>query len=207
MKSENLSQVRICFVGESFVNGTGDPECLGWTGRICANANKKGHDITYYNLGIREETTQVLKHRWYNEVKYRLPKEYDGRIVFCFGVNDTTIKNGNPRVSLINSILNTRGILSQAKELYPILMVSPLPMLDNDQNTRIEELSNYFARICQELNIPYLNAFSALKQSTIWFDEVRGYDQAHPRERGYQVLADIVQHWDAWLDWFPSMDN
>ena len=204
MKSENLSQIRICFVGESFVNGTGDPECLGWTGRICVDANKKGHDITYYNLGVRGETTEALKHRWYNEVNYRLPKEYDGRVVFSFGVNDTTIENGNLRVSLVNSILNAREILSQAKQLYPVLMVSPVPMLDNDQNTRIAELSKYFARICRELNIPYLDVFPTLKQSTIWFDEVQDYDKAHPRAKGYQVLADIVQNWDAWLKWFPN---
>jgi hypothetical protein len=61
MKLEHLPQVRICFVGESFVNGAGDPECLGWTGRICVNANKKGYDITYYNLGVRRETSTELK--------------------------------------------------------------------------------------------------------------------------------------------------
>jgi lysophospholipase L1-like esterase len=204
VKSENLSQVRVCFVGESFVNGAGDPECLGWTGRVCVDANKKGHDITYYNLGIRRETTEGLKHRWYNEVTSRLPKEYDGRVVFSFGVNDTTIENGTPRVSLLNSILNAREILSQAKQLYPVLMVSPPPMLDADRNIRIEELSQYFARSCKDLNIPYLDAFSILKQSTVWFNEVQAYDKAHPRANGYQVLANIVKNWDAWLDWFPN---
>lgn len=32
--------MRICFIGDSFVNGTGDPECLGWAGRICVTARK-----------------------------------------------------------------------------------------------------------------------------------------------------------------------
>jgi hypothetical protein len=31
MNSLQLSEIRICFVGDSFVNGTGDPQCLGWT--------------------------------------------------------------------------------------------------------------------------------------------------------------------------------
>jgi hypothetical protein len=53
MSEKYKSQIRICFLGESFVNGTGDQEYLGWTGRICVNAHKKGHDITYYNLGVR----------------------------------------------------------------------------------------------------------------------------------------------------------
>jgi lysophospholipase L1-like esterase len=203
VKLKNLPSVRICFVGDSFVNGTGDPECLGWTGRACIGANKKGYDITYYNLGVRRETTEALKQRWLSEVTYRLPPEYNGRVVFSFGVNDTVIENGKTRVSLLNSILNTRQILSEARQLYPVLMVGTPPILDNDQNTRIAELSKYFARICKELSIPYLDIFPVLKQSTVWFDEVVAYDQAHPRAKGYQVLAEMIQNWDAWLQWFP----
>ena len=84
MNSRYLPEVRICFVGDSFVNGTGDPECLGWTGRICVNANKKGYDITYYNLGIRRDTSTDIAKRWLQEVSLRLPKEYDGRVVQHF---------------------------------------------------------------------------------------------------------------------------
>jgi hypothetical protein len=28
--------IRICFFGDSIVNGTGDDACLGWVGRICS---------------------------------------------------------------------------------------------------------------------------------------------------------------------------
>lgn len=205
MKSEHLPEVRICFVGESFVNGTGDPECLGWTGRVCRGANQKGYDITYYNLGVRRETSEELKQRWLSEVTYRLQPEYNGRVVFSFGVNDTVLQGGKTRVSFLNSILNARQILSEAKQQYPVLMVGPPPMLDNDQNVRIAELSEYYARTCNSLDIPYLNIFPLLKQSTVWFDEVGTYDKAHPRARGYQVLADLVQNWDAWSNWFPAI--
>jgi hypothetical protein len=36
--SDAPKEIRICFIGESFVNGTGDPEFLGWTGRVCRHA-------------------------------------------------------------------------------------------------------------------------------------------------------------------------
>jgi lysophospholipase L1-like esterase len=85
------SPMRICFVGDSFVNGTGDPECLGWAGRICAVARREGYDITYYNLGVRRETSADIKSRWQNEVTCRLSQGEYGRIIFSFGVNDTTI--------------------------------------------------------------------------------------------------------------------
>ena len=203
MQLEHLLQVRICFVGESFVNGTGDPECLGWTGRLCVDANKKGYDITYYNLGVRRETSTELKNRWLQEVSYRLPKICDGRIVFSFGVNDTTIENGKTRVEVTESVENICTILSAAKQLYPVLMVSPPPCADQEQNYRIANLSKEFAGVCHKLKVPYLDVFPILEKSNIWIDEARTNDGAHPRAAGYAEFAKIVQNWAAWLDWFP----
>ena len=199
-----MNEVRICFVGESFVNGTGDPECLGWAGRISVNANKKGYDITYYNLVVRRETSSELKNRLLREVSYRLPKEYDGRVVFSFGTNDTTIENGKTRIEVKDSIANARSILSTAKQLYPILMVSPPPIADQEQNYRISSLSQQFALVCSEINVPYLDIFSRLDKLNVWLKEVQGNDGAHPRAAGYQEFAYIVQNWKPWLTWFPA---
>jgi lysophospholipase L1-like esterase len=205
VNSEKSSQARICFLGESFVNGTGDPECLGWTGRICADANRKGNNITYYNLGVRRETTTELKQRCLTEVKYRLPAECDGKVVFSFGVNDTYIENDASRVSLINSIINTREILKTTKALYPVLMVSPPPVLELEHNHKIRELSKHFDLICKRLQIPYLDVFSDLEKSQIWKEEIRDNDGSHPRAKGYTAFAKLVEKWDAWLKWFPDV--
>nr|WP_313940896.1 MULTISPECIES: GDSL-type esterase/lipase family protein [Calothrix] len=202
MTEKSPSQMRICFLGESFVNGTGDLECLGWTGRICVNAQKKGHEITYYNLGVRRETSTELRNRWHREATYRLPKECDGRVVFSFGVNDTTIENGKTRVAVEDSIDNIHNILSQAQQLYPVLMVSPPPCTDEAQNQRIANLVQEFGLVCQELNIPYLNIFQYLQKSTIWREEARNYDGAHPRACGYEEFAQLVDRWEAWKNWF-----
>jgi lysophospholipase L1-like esterase len=202
---KHLPEVRICFVGDSFVNGTGDPECLGWTGRICVNANKKGYDITYYNLGIRRDTSTDIANRWLQEVLLRLPKEYDGRIVFSFGLNDTTVENGKTRVEFTKSIENTYKILSEAKQLYPVLMVGPAPYVDTEDNQtkqRTADLSKQFALVCHELNVPYLDVFSILEKSNIWIDEAKANDGAHPRAGGYAEFAQIVENWEAWLNWF-----
>lgn len=32
----------ICFVGDFFINGTGDSAYLGWSGHVCAAANQRG---------------------------------------------------------------------------------------------------------------------------------------------------------------------
>ena len=202
MTSKPSKEIRICFLGESFVNGTGDPEYLGWTGRVCKDANRRGFDVTHYNLGVRGETSTELKKRWLQEVSYRLPKEYDGRVVFCFGTNDTSIENGKTRVSLQNSITNLQDILSLAKNLYPVLTISPSPIDDNEQNQRSSDLSQEFATVCNGLNVPYLDVFPELIKSNIWMDEVKNNDGAHPRTGGYQIFAEIVQSWSGWLNWF-----
>jgi lysophospholipase L1-like esterase len=208
--SKYRPQIRICFLGESFVNGTGDPKFLGWTGRICVDAYRKGYDITFYNLGVRGETSTELRQRWLREVSYRLPKEYDGRVVFSFGVNDTTLVNRKPRVELAESIENARSILSTTKQLYPVLMVGPPPCADEEQdkrNGRIANLSKQFALVCDELDVPYLDIFPILERSNIWQDEARANDGAHPRAAGYAEFAEIVQSWDGWLNWFPPFSS
>ena len=186
------------------MNGTGDSECLGWAGRICQDGFSKGFEITYYNLGVRRETSTELRKRWLQEVSYRLPQQYNGRVVFSFGANDTTIENGKTRVALQDSITNLQDILSIAKDLYPVLVISPPPIDDKEQNQRISDLSKEFASVCNQLNVPYLNVFPELIESDIWMNEVKQYDGAHPRAAGYQVFAEIVQNWQGWLNWLDS---
>ena len=86
--------IRICFIGDSLVNGTGDEAALGWAGRLCAMANASDIPVTYYNLGIRRDTSKDILLRWESECTLRLPDSCDGRIVLSCGVNDTVIENG-----------------------------------------------------------------------------------------------------------------
>lgn len=56
--------VRICFVGDSFMQGTCDPDCLGWPGRVCRAAIQSGVGMTCYNLGVRRDTSADILRRW-----------------------------------------------------------------------------------------------------------------------------------------------
>jgi lysophospholipase L1-like esterase len=193
--------MRICFVGDSFVNGTGDPDYLGWTGRICRVARKKGIDITYYNLGVRRNTSTDIAVRWLEEVSRRLPEGCNGKVVFSFGVNDTTIEEGKSRIKFEGSIENTYKILTDAQPLFPILMVSPPPVPDSEQNLRVAELSAQFKRICCQLNVPYLDVFHPLQASTVWLKEAAVNDGYHPGSAGYSEFARLVEDWSSWLSW------
>ena len=108
--------IRICFIGDSLVNGTGDEAALGWAGRLCAMTNASDIPVTYYNLGIRRNTSKDILLRWESECTLRLPDFCDGRIVLSCGVNDTAIENGKVRVNFAESCANVRAILRGAKQ-------------------------------------------------------------------------------------------
>lgn len=91
--------IRICFIGDSFVNGTGDETFLGWAGRLCANAKPADASLTFYNLGVRRNTSTDILQRWEQECALRLPGNCDGRIVLSCGVNDMVLENGKTRVA------------------------------------------------------------------------------------------------------------
>jgi acyl-CoA thioesterase-1 len=104
---------RICFFGDSFVNGTGDDDGLGWVGRVVAKARQSGCDVTAYNLGIRGDTSADVAARWRSEASSRLPPNCNGRLVFSFGANDC-VSQGSPRVSRMDSLAHLESIITAA---------------------------------------------------------------------------------------------
>ena len=192
--------MRICFIGDSFVNGTGDPTCLGWTGRICAAARRAGHDVTHYNLGIRGNTSTHIAKRWRRETDLRLPPDLDGRLVFSYGVNDCILENGVPPA---HTLANTKAILAEATLWKPTLFVGP-PPADPSVNPQIQSLSQALAALCEEANVPYLDTFLPLCQSAPWLNEAAANDGAHPGQGGYEALAALVLAWSGWTAWFSD---
>ena len=198
-----MAELRVCFLGESYVNGTGDPECLGWAGRVCRAAVRRGHDVTCYNLGIRRETTAELRARWRQEAERRQAAATDCRVVFSFGVNDTAVERGQVRVPPAASLEHARAMLAEARDHYPVLLVGPPPVADAAHTARIARLSEQLAAVAARLDVPYLEVCAPLRASRTWMREVRAGDGAHPGAAGYAALARLVEAWLAWRTWVP----
>lgn len=191
--------MRICFIGDSFVNGVGDPLCLGWVGRICAQAKERGVDLTAYNLGIRRDTSRDIAVRWRAEAMARQPAELPGLLVFSFGANDCCPDEAcGVRVPLADSVATARRILAEARALRPTLMVGPPPIDDDAINARTQALIAELSRLCGDLAVPFLDTFPPLSASPVWAAEVRAGDGAHPAAGGYDALAAVVGQWPAW---------
>jgi acyl-CoA thioesterase I len=200
--------MRICFIGDSFVNGTGDDACLGWTGRICAHARQRGREITLYNLGVRRDTSADIAQRWQREDRARLSPEHDGRLVFSFGVNDCiSEQSGSGRIVESASLAFARSILVTASAWLPTLMIGPPPTADPELNQCVERLSTRLKELCEDLSIPFLSTWNHLISSDIWMREVAAVDGAHPNGAGYAILADLVLNWQPWQSWIMSHDS
>ncbi|HEX2604034.1 MAG TPA: GDSL-type esterase/lipase family protein [Oxalicibacterium sp.] len=200
MKSPATADYRICFVGDSFVQGAGDPLCLGWVGRLAQHAIVSGIALTHYNLGIRRDTSRDIAARWLQECTPRLPDSSENRLVFSFGVNDTVMENGQRRIPEEESVENFCAILEKAAARFPFLVIGPPPLPDDAHNIRIEALDHRFALAAATRGIPYLSVFEPLKTDEHWLTEAGDNDGAHPHRLGYDRLAALVHAWDRW--WF-----
>ena len=180
------------------MQGTSDPLCLGWVGRVTQDAVARGINLTHYNLGIRRDTSRDIAARWEQECAARLPSDCEQLVVFSFGVNDTSIYEGILRVPEEESLANCRSILKRASARYQTLMIGPPPMPDAPHNRRVAQLDKQFADIAVGLNVPYLSVWEALRKDEHWLKEAIANDLAHPGEQGYGSLARLIRNWEAW---------
>lgn len=207
---------RLCFVGDSYVNGTGDPEGLGWRGRLVALAGRRGHAPTHYDLGVRGDTSAMVRARWRAEAEARFPAGCDGRLVFSFGLNDAAHLHGiGLHVPPAQSAAVAAAMLAEAAAWRPSLWVGPPPaneqmspmtplpgMTVSFSDDRVADLNRRYAAVAEALGVPYLDIFSALRGDAAYMRSQREGDGLHCGADGYRMIAEIVDTWPAWRAWF-----
>lgn len=189
--------MHLYFVGDSYVNGYGDAEYLGWAGRVCTLAAERNIDVTYYNLGIRGAATPELRRFWKDEVQRRVGGEKQAGVVFSFGTNDCHIESGRRRITRGETLANCRGILADAAARFPIVMVGPPESLDADSMVELTATNADFKGECEKLKVPYLDMFELGKSMVQKRADARGLDGWHPNAAWYSEMAVIVDSWPA----------
>ena len=213
-----MRDLRICFVGDSYINGTGDEQCLGWIGRLCARRFTRQFRLTFYDLGIRGATTDEIRARWKAECAPRLQPGADNRIVLQFGINDVAeIVGSGRRVEENASVDNATAIARQASDLGPTLWVglppanvacSPMRPSEGLEITFSQDtamaLNQRFKALAATLGIPYLDIQTKLLANQDYMASLTRGDRMHCDGSGYAIMADLVDGWEAWARWFEA---
>ncbi|MEM7444801.1 MAG: GDSL-type esterase/lipase family protein [Pseudomonadota bacterium] len=213
-----MRDLRICFVGDSYINGTGDEQCLGWVGRLCERRFSRQFRLTFYDLGIRGATTEEIRGRWRTECESRLQSGSDNRIVLQFGINDVAeIVGSGRRVEEDASVANARAIVSQASDLFPTLWVgfppaniacSPMRPSEGLEISFSQEtamaLNGRYMALAAELGVPYLDIQTPLLANKDYMDSLTRGDRMHCDGSGYAIMANLIDRWGAWADWFEG---
>jgi lysophospholipase L1-like esterase len=184
------NQIEIFFIGDSYVNGFGDSRKLGWAGRVSLEIERKGFEITHYNLGIKGDTSRDILNRWEQEVAIRNRVELETLFIFSFGTNDI-----NMEMDIEESISNSHKILEKAHKMGRLLFVGPPPIIDKEFNKKLEKLDDAFHKLGNRLGIPYLSLYKELSKKKDWFEKMDRVDDFHPSDIGHQVIANLILEW------------
>lgn len=194
---EGPRDIGLCFVGDGFVAGYGDPKALGWVSRVVGRTTTQDADLTAYNLGVRDDSSADVMQRWRSECAPRWAGRSERRLVVGVGARDVPAG-----VSTARSRLNLANVLDEAATSgIATFVVGPTPTLDADTNARIEVLAGAQADVCDRRNVPFVDCFRPLVHHDQWLSDLAAGDGVHPGQAGYGLIAWLVLHygWQRWL--------
>lgn len=194
------------FWGDSITLGVNDPKGYGWVGQFF-NGIIDNHDLpvpptTFYNLGVRKHSSREIRERWVTELSNRQFPSARNYLIFCFGTVDTVLVNGTPNVCNDESVSNARSILSAAKELGDVLLMSAPPVKDKGHSDRISTLMLGYAQVCTEIDVPFLDIFTPLSEEQHYLDSLK--DAIHPDAKGNGLIAGILLNSSAVQRWMQE---
>lgn len=195
--ADGRREIGLCFVGDDFVAGLGDPKALGWVSRVVARTDPGEAELSCYNLGVRgESSTQVLD-RWRTETAPRWQRSNERRLVVSFGTWDV-----HTGMTTARSRLNLANVLDDAATTgISTFVVGPPPTSDHEVNQRLEVLVDAQADVCSRRRVTYVDCFRPLLGHDQWLSDLATGDGIHPGQAGYGLIAWLVLHagWQEWL--------
>lgn len=195
--TEGPRDIGLCFVGDGFVAGYGDPKALGWVSRVVGRTDTLDADLTSYNLGVRGSSSADVMNRWRTECPPRWAGRPERRLVVSVGAED--VAQG---LTTARSRLNLANVLDEASSTgISCFVVGPTPTLDHEVNDRVRVLMEAQADVCQRRGVPFVDCFTPLASHDQWQSDLAAGDAVHPGQAGYGLIAWLVLNngWQHWL--------
>ncbi|HEU5456741.1 MAG TPA: GDSL-type esterase/lipase family protein, partial [Nocardioides sp.] len=154
-------------------------------------------ELTAYNLGVRDNTSADVLHRWATEVPSRWAGRTERRVVLSVGTND--VQQG---ITLARHRLNLANLLDDAASSgVGAFVVSPPPTADAELNERLEVLVDAQADVCARRGVPFVDCYAPLMGHDQWRTDLAASSvENHPGQAGYGLIAWLVLH-NGWTDW------
>jgi lysophospholipase L1-like esterase len=196
-----MTDIRVCFLGDSFTLGTGDGQALGWPGRVAAAERARGVDLTLYNLGVRGQTGAEIAARAPREVEERIRDRGDRRgFVVSFGAND--IYQDRP---VAESVRALRDLLAWSSSCgYAAFAVGAPPAATPELDVLRDHLNLELEAAARRLGAPFLDIRRALGDWSAWHREAAEGDGVHPNAEGYARVAAVFGAWAPWREWIDG---
>lgn len=188
--------VGLCFIGDGFVSGYGDPKALGWVSRVVGRTDPVDADLTAYNLGVRGASSADVMSRWRSECPPRWAGRSERRLIVGVGAEDVT-----QGITTARSRLNLANVLDEASSSgISTFVVGPTPTLDAEVNARLRVLAEAQADVCGRRDVLFVDCFAPLLSHDQWQSDLAAGDTVHPGQAGYGLIAWLVLN-GGWVPW------
>lgn len=199
MAMADISDINISVLGDSFALGVGDSSMKGWAGLLMQQTQKNLGNIHYYNLAVVNETSIACCAR-IKELVPRAPKGQDNRLILSFGLADTEIVEGKPRVSNQDSVEALKILVGKTRSHFKMLMIGLPPVYDPQRNSRVKRLNALYRELCQKSRVPFVDIYSTLAEDVQYKRELVKSGKVLPAQTGYEKIFDLIWNDRAW--WF-----
>ena len=193
------------FFGDSITLGVNVIKDDAWTSLI--NTHLKAHGVpvppsTFYILGVRKNSAKSIAERLENEFNVRNIQGSEPYFIFMFGTVDTAAPAGKVVLEQEESLKYAKQIFEMAQKHGKCLFVSSPPVLDHDHNQRLAELIKEQEKVCQQMNVAFIDVHTALTQNPVYIQDLS--DGIHPEEMGNAAISDIICQSPAMQDWLAE---
>jgi lysophospholipase L1-like esterase len=196
-----MTDLRVCFLGDSFTLGTGDDDGLGWAGRVHAAERGRGIDLNSYNLGVRGQIGAEIAARAPREIGERLAGKGDRQaVVIAFGTND--IRLDRP---VEESATALEAIVKWAQGQGYAVFVMGAPHAAEPELDALRALRNVnMEEVARRLDVPFLDVRERLADWSAWHRWAMEGDGIHPGSEGYAAVAGVFSTWGPWRRWLDA---
>ncbi len=192
------------FFGDSVTLGVNDAPAGGWVSRLAGKAAQAGLSVppdTFYNMGVRRNSSRMILERWEAEFNARVMDGVPSYLLFCFGTVDMAAPKGFPNIPVGESAANAREILLKAKNCGSVALVSAPPVADAEHCQRLDTLCTAYAAICAAIDVPFVDIFHPLLKNGYVNDLSDG---VHPGPSGNDMIASALLQAPELTSWFKN---